>query len=300
MPRHPAALVLLLAACGDYVSYDETVKRPAASAGSDRAADAGARPTVTRLDHLAFGALLAKFVVPAETGPNLVDYAALSADDEALRILDQYLDLLGDVHESDLDTGTERLAFWLDAYDAIVLRAVVDGLGRDPGYSTADGDFAVFRSATHRISQIPISLDEIDHGVIRGAWDDARLDTTDATTRKELMAFHADLWGDASVDPRIHMGLNCAAWSCPEVQREAYTATRLDAQLDEAARRFLADRKRGAGPDGISLLFDWFRADFERDGESVDAFIAAHREGGLDGVDTGKFLPYDWSLNAAP
>jgi hypothetical protein len=37
-------------------------------------------------------------------------------------------------------------------------------------------------------------------------------------------------------EPRIHFAINCASYSCPRLSQEAYTATKLEAQLTTAAR----------------------------------------------------------------
>ncbi|MCH7814126.1 MAG: hypothetical protein IID40_08920 [Planctomycetes bacterium] len=68
------------------------------------------------------------------------------------------------------------------------------------------------------------------------------------------------------------------------------------------ARRIfiLGNPRKGAGPDGVSPLFDWFAGDFIEDAGSVDQFIEGHRDEGLVEVNTASFLAYDWSLNIAP
>jgi hypothetical protein len=62
------------------------------------------------------------------------------------------------------------------------------------------------------------SLDDIEHGMIRapGAFD----------------------------DPRIHAGVVCASIGCPMLRPEAFTPEKLDAQLDDGMKRFLADGTR--------------------------------------------------------
>jgi len=109
-----------------------------------------------------------------------------------------------------------------------------------------------------------------------------------------------------AADPRIHFALNCAARSCPPIA--AYDAARLDAQLDTAARGFVAagvsfDRARGLLT--LSQLLDWYAGDFGGH-EGLVRFVAAHlpddeRRRGLlacPEVDLA-FTPYDWRLSAA-
>ena len=66
-------------------------------------------------------------------------------------------------------------------------------------------------------------------------------------------------------EPRIHFAINCASVSCPPLPPEPYRAETLDAQLDEAARRYLASPE-GLRVDGdtlrVSRILDWYRQDF--------------------------------------
>ena len=61
---------------------------------------------------------------------------------------------------------------------------------------------------------------------------------------------------------------------------------------------FLGGPEHGAGPDGISQIFDWFANDFVAAGYAdAAAFVERYRS--LDGVATDRFLPYDWALNTS-
>ncbi|HEV7819683.1 MAG TPA: DUF547 domain-containing protein, partial [Burkholderiales bacterium] len=133
------------------------------------------------------------------------------------------------------------------------------------------------------------SLDAVEHGMIRapGAFD----------------------------EPRIHFALNCAAAGCPMLRDEAFVALRLEVQLEDSARRFLADRTRNRYDPAsrrleISPIFDWYRADFEKGGQglnSVPRFLARYANSITDDtvaqalVREGKlplrYLAYDWRLN---
>ena len=92
------------------------------------------------------------------------------------------------------------------------------------------------------------------------------------------------------------------------LREEAYAAPRLEQQLEEQARRFLADRSRNRLREGrleVSKIFDWFKEDFE----PREAYLARYadvlaEEGkGREAIAAGKarirFLDYDWSLNDA-
>lgn len=126
------------------------------------------------------------------------------------------------------------------------------------------------------------ALDDIEHGILRKGFK----------------------------DPRVHMAIVCASVSCPDLRTEPYVAERLDAQLDDAARMFLANRGKGlvVGTDGrtaeVSAIFKWFREDFSAAG-GVAAFIRSKADPTLasriSGLTDGglSYLHYDWSLNDA-
>jgi hypothetical protein len=104
------------------------------------------------------------------------------------------------------------------------------------------------------------SLDEVEHGLIRapGVFD----------------------------EPRIHAAVNCASVGCPMLRNEAFTANKLEAQLEDSLRRFLADRSRNrfdptSSTLWVSKIFDWYQGDFEKghqDFTSLDATFARYAD----------------------
>ena len=87
---------------------------------------------------------------------------------------------------------------------------------------------------------------------------------------------------------------------------EAFEASRLDAQLEDAARRFINDpaRNRITGTEAsLSKIFSWYERDFLAVAPSVAAYVSAYVDDAdaanrLRGPDARvSTLPYDWSLN---
>src|SRR5262249_22687467 len=98
-----------------------------------------------------------------------------------------------------------------------------------------------------------------------------------------------------------HFAINCASRSCPALRAEAYRATELDAQLDDATRRFLSDRSKNRYEGMtrtllVSSIFKWFHADFARAAGSVQAFVGRWLDGAAQARKI-EYLDYDWSLN---
>jgi len=223
-----------------------------------------------------------------------VTYAALKADRGALdRVIAQF-DAPAAWGEAGW-TREQRMAFWINAYNAFTLRAIVDAYPIQPRWFT--------RQPRNSIRQIPdvwttqrwraagraVSLDDIEHQVLRPGFKDAR----------------------------IHFAVNCASISCPPLAAEPYRAETLDAQLDAAARRYLASPE-GLRLDGntlrVSSIFKWFGEDFVaeygpivpgRRPQVERAILGAVVRYGLpdaaaqarNGGAVIAFLDYDWSLN---
>jgi len=116
-------------------------------------------------------------------------------------------------------------------------------------------------------------------------------------------------------DWRVHAAVNCASIGCPALRPEAFTAPKLDAQLDDGMQRFMADRTRNRAADGklqLSMIFKWFKEDFDKGHKGISSVeeLAARYSGALtdNSADQAAIkarqwpvthLDYDWSLNDA-
>jgi hypothetical protein len=114
-------------------------------------------------------------------------------------------------------------------------------------------------------------------------------------------------------DPRVHAAVNCASIGCPALRNEAFTAGRLEAQLDDGMVRFLGDRTRNRVNGGqleVSAIFKWFKEDFEKGHKGFSKVEDVFAKFAVQLSDKpeeqarlrGKTLPvthldYDWSLN---
>lgn len=227
-------------------------------------------------DHSAFTDILLEVV--DERG--FVDYAVLVADPE---LLDAYLRRLAATDPSNLSVP-DRLAFWLNTYNAYTLKLIVDNYPVESIRDVVGGAFVPLVNTPFKVEFVTVggevmTLDDVEHGTIRSAFD----------------------------EPRIHFALVCAARSCPPLRAEAYVGDRLDAQLDEQARRFLTNDAKNRVPadeDTIELskIFSWFKGDFGGNDDALQAFIAPYFDGDVRAkLEQGAYdvssLSYDWSLN---
>jgi hypothetical protein len=175
-------------------------------------------------------------------------------------------------------TREQRLAFWINAYNATTVGAILRG--RSP--RTLLGRYRFFLRERHRVAGEEITLWDLEHERLRPLGE-----------------------------PRIHFALVCASESCPRLASESFAAGVLDAQLEAVARDFVNDptRNRFYPEEGVVLLsaiFDWYREDFEVDGRTLEQYVAGYVDdpGVARGLRNGafevRFLPYDWGLNGIP
>ncbi len=172
---------------------------------------------------------------------------------------------------------SEELAFYINAYNALAIAGILDGLSP----STALGRQRFFRFRDWPLAGRSISLHDLEHRVLRPLGE-----------------------------PRIHFAIICASRSCPFLRSEAYVAARLDAQLDSQARAFVNDRFRNRFDKAtktahLSEIFKWFDEDFRAAG-SVQKYIARY----VDDADVARelaadayrieWIAYDWGLNGTP
>jgi hypothetical protein len=229
----------------------------------------------------------------------MVNYAGLKSHSEKL---DSFLSSLAGLNRSAYEGWTEpaKIAFWLNAYNACTLKAIITHYPIQSSFLTS---LRYPKNSIRQISGVwdglefsvmgrPMTLDGIEHGVLR----------------KE---FH---------EPRIHMALVCAAMGCPPLRNEPYSGDRLGDQLDDQARRFLSNPAKfriaaDGGPVYLSPIFKWFGDDFVAkygvdqgygDHSPVQRAVLHFISGYLGKEDAGRvssggysitYLDYDWSLN---
>ena len=228
---------------------------------------------------------------PQGQGPALVDYAALARDPGALQ---QVRAWYAQTSPDTLTGAPDRLAYWVNGYNISMIAAVLDAWGGNPGWSVSESEFAIFNRRIHDFGGLRLTLNEIEHVVLRG--DGGRFTGPDGDRERALQA-HGAVWAGSKPDARIHMVLNCASWGCPNLPARALTASNLEATLAAASRRYVSNQLRGAGPKGVSQLFSWYGSDFGGP-EGVKSFVGSYREGQGE-VAFDAEIPYDWRLNIA-
>jgi hypothetical protein len=231
-------------------------------------------------DYSAWGELLAKYYHPARG----MKYRELRQNDEAT--LERIRQQLAQVDPAQL-SRQDQLAYWINLYNVSVVGLVVDNYPLDSIRDLSTDPVIrlnVFKKPHVRVKGGTMSLNDVENLKVREGFRDAR----------------------------IHFAINCAAESCPPIRTEPYVGARIDEQLDDQARLFLAS-PRGARLEGhgdeltvhLTKVMDWFGEDFEEWAGGRVAFLKRYlstekrqRLEAAKDVDL-EFDDYSWKLNDA-
>jgi hypothetical protein len=204
-------------------------------------------------NHQMYDSLLKQYVDQL----GLVNYGGIK---ENTSLLDSYLINIKNVDPQAFKNWSknEKMAFWINAYNAITINGIVRNYP-----ITYGGIMARVRFPKNSIRQINdfwdtvfikvmgenITLNDIEHEILR----------------KEFK------------DPRIHAVLVCAALGCPILENSAFNALHLDEQLDQANIKFVnnPDKVRLDKQQNklyLSSIFKWYKVDFLSFGEGNELF----------------------------
>ena len=242
----------------------------------------------TGFDYTWWNAALGRWVRPGG-----VDYDAVLAEEGDLR---RFIATLGEIGPrltpERFTTEPERLAYYINAYNALVLFAVADNWPIDTvhdvrGWLDPRAGFGFFYGLRFPLDGGTVNLYDLENEVIRGF-----------------------------VDARIHAAINCASKSCPALMPYAFEPARLDDQLDAVTRTFCSDSPHVRVDDEaeeiqLSAIFEWYQPDFEeharrlgRPATIVDFIVAFATPEVAAAVERAQsadfdvvFQPYDWALN---
>jgi hypothetical protein len=222
-------------------------------------------------DHAAWARFLDAYVVEGPTGVNLVRYNAVTADDRAA--LAAYIGALEATDTATL-SRKEQIAFWFNLYNAATVKLILD----NRGIASIQDIKKPWDQPVARVKGRALTLNEIEHGIIRPLAKDAR----------------------------IHYAVNCASMGCPNLARAPFTGAGLDAALDAAARAYV-NHPRGVsvtkGKVRLSKIYGWYRDDFGKDDAALFDHIRRYANpalaASLKGVTKAAGYDYEWALNAA-
>ncbi len=232
-------------------------------------------PDISGVDHNLWDYLLRTYIANG-----LVDYEGLKRD----FLFKTYLKQLAGAHPENLKTESAKLACYCNAYNAFVIHGVI--IHKIKG-SVLDlkqnGETDFFDIKEHILAGKTISLNTLEHKRIREE-------------------FH---------DPRVHMALVCAAKSCPRIRPEAYTADRLNEQLEDQANSFANNPEyvKYVPEENklyLSSILNWYKDDFGGNYGVISFLLPRVKDPatktGLERALAGQvelvYFKYDWGLNS--
>ena len=170
-----------------------------------------------------------------------VDYFAIKGNPGFPR----YVEMVGNADLTQIKGKKAQLAFYINAYNALTIHQVLSVPGIKSVMKVPD----FFKKRIHKLAGKMVSLDDIENKIIRPTFN----------------------------EPRIHAALNCASVSCPPLADFAFTAEKLEKQLDQMFRAFANDNSRNAvdpatGALKLSKILDWYGVDFGAGG--APAYLA--------------------------
>ncbi|MGM0581731.1 MAG: DUF547 domain-containing protein [Bacteroidota bacterium] len=195
-----------------------------------------------------------------------VDYKRLKSNFEEV---DDLYKSLASVNIDAL-SDKEKKALYLNAYNIIVIRQITEYF---PLKSALDKN-GFFDKVKHNVGGEMLTLDQIEKG-------------------KVIIPFQ---------DPRVHFAFSCAAIGCPELANYAFTADKLDAQLNERTTNAInnPDFIRVNPSENVvelSKIFKWYDRDFKMKADGAIDYINQYRKNKIPENYTIDYYEYDWALN---
>jgi len=231
-----------------------------------------------KVDHSSWQAFLDVHLQKDDFGQTYFEYSKVGH--QQINNLNVYLLGLQKIDPLVLNEN-EQKAYWINLYNAQTVSVI---LSEYPVKSIRNiggalGGFIPTGPWTTKILTInnqPLSLDDIEHGIVRPKFNDYR----------------------------VHYAFNCAAMGCPNLAAEAYSGENIEAALQYAENEFV-NHQRGVRFQGgkliLSKIYDWYLEDFVDSEDDLTFFLAQFAEpklrAQLKGYQGNIKYEYDWSLN---
>lgn len=183
--------------------------------------------------------------------------------------LDELLEMAKGISVSK-DNADEYQAFWINGYNLLV----IDGIVKNYPIKSPLDKPGFFDKNKNEIGGTTITLNDIENKLLRKNF---------------------------SKEARFHFVLVCGGLGCPPIIAEAYTPSKLDAQLEKQTKLALNDPKFiqvNKNKVKISQIFEWYKGDFEHEGKVTD-FINKYKSEKLPAKVKVSYYTYDWTLNEA-
>ena len=209
--------------------------------------------------HDTWDELLRKYV----SASGQVNYGGFKQDKGKLQ---SYLDLLADNAPTSSMSKNDKIAYWINAYNAFTVDLMVDNYPLSSILKLDGGKTWYVKRIT--IGGKKYSLNDIEKNILIGQYKEGR----------------------------VHFAINCAAQSCPPLRNRAWKGSSLNSDLDRASKDFINNNKYNQiskKKANLSRIFDWYKGDFG----DVNTFINKYSDIPITSKSKIDFNEYNWDLN---
>ncbi len=235
------------------------------------------RVSMDKVNHSGWDKLLRKYV----DKDGYVNYRSWHASSSDRQELTGYLNQLSRANPQATTSKDAKLAFWINAYNAVTIHGI---LREYPTSSIRNHTARLFGYNIWKDLQLYVggrgySLEAIEHQTLR-----------------------------KMNEPRVHFAIVCASIGCPRLLSEAYTASKVQQQLESNAKDFFG-RSQNFRYDGqgrrfyLSSIMKWFADDFGSGQTTQLRTISkwlpskAAQTAARAGQGSISYLDYNWNLN---
>lgn len=173
----------------------------------------------------------------------------------------------------------EQLAYWVNLYNALTVNLIIEHYPLDSIKDIGDGFTGPWNLELAHINDLPVTLNQIEHGILRALWQ----------------------------EKRIHYVINCASIGCPDLPNKPFNSYNIEQQLNNAANRFINQPKGVALTENtlvLSSIYNWFSDDFGENTQALLEHIKHYAKPALKAKlnnfnnDTNNIkYAYNWKLN---
>jgi hypothetical protein len=211
-----------------------------------------------------FNELLKKNV----TKNGIVDYSSLKKE---IPKLDSYISYLEKTSPDNSWSENKQKAFWINTYNAYTIKIILENYPIKSIRDIKKEGKTAWKIPFAKVGGEAYTLDYIEHEILRKKF----------------------------FDPKIHVGVNCAAVSCPKISNIAFTEENVVTELTRLMKDFINDSSRNKISKEkveISSIFNWFKDDFNKKGTVID-FLNTYSKTKISPNAKISYLKYDWTLN---
>lgn len=202
------------------------------------------------------------------TKDGIVDYKSLKENETKL---DNYITYLEKTSPEKTWSENKQKAFWINAYNAYTVKLILENYPLKSIMNIKKKGKDAWNIPFAKVGNKVYTLNHLEHEILRKNFN----------------------------DPRIHVGVNCASGSCPQLGNFAFTEENYESKTNELMKKFINDSSRNKISKKkvqISSIFDWFKGDFTKNGSVID-YLNKYSDVEISSKAKISYLKYDWTLN---